>query len=52
MTYDESARPDDQMGADEQVAQPDEELQEAAEPAGGLPDGIELDEPDVSGPVP
>lgn len=27
MTYDESARPDDQMGADEQVSQPDEDLE-------------------------
>lgn len=38
--------------ADEQVTQIDEELEKAAEPAGGLPDGLELDEPDVSGPVP
>jgi hypothetical protein len=38
--------------ADEQVPQLDEDLKNAAEPAGGLPDGIELDEPDASGPVP
>jgi hypothetical protein len=42
----------DKPMADEQVPQLDEDLTKAAEPAGGLPEGIELDEPDVAGPVP
>ena len=42
---------DKPMG-DEQVPQMDEDLKKAAEPAGGLPEGIELDQPDTAGPVP
>jgi hypothetical protein len=42
----------DKPMADEQVPQSDEDLEQAAEPAGGLPDGIELDEPDGPAIVP
>jgi hypothetical protein len=38
--------------ADEQVPQSDEDLEQAAEPGGGLPDGIELDKPDGPAIVP
>jgi hypothetical protein len=42
----------DKPMADEQVPQSDEELKKAAEPAGGLPDGIELEKPDGPAIVP
>jgi hypothetical protein len=42
----------DKPMADEQGPQSDEQLEKAAEPAGGLPDGIELDEPDGPAIVP